>query len=613
MATETVQEYPLSKDSYAAFDAISLRNLIIQRLNDQGTFTDQNYIGSNLASIIDIISYAYNTLLFYLNKTSNESMFTEAQLYENINRIVKLLDYKPVGYQTSTLVFEASAFSKTDTDLTYVSTKDLAVKRSYTIPRYSYLMAGGIPFSFDEDITFNLTTQGWQSLNDLASKKLLYQGVYKEAPAYIAQGDPNEIISINSSASIDHNHIDVYVLEQSSGTWVQYKNVPNLYTERSFVRAFEKRLNSNGTYELIFGDGVNGKKLTSGDEVAIFYLESFEERGVIEQNILQQAARVVYSTTKFQQILADVNAQNYSYLTTPLFSNLIFDNIVGSTIPKQIETADSIRKNAPSNFKSQYRLVTKEDYETFIKTNFSGFVSDIKVLSNWDYTGKYLKYFHDVLVQPTAFRQIALNQVLYSDSCNFNNIYVCATPRVSPGSSLKYLLPAQKEAILSNISSLKTLTTEIVFMDPIYKAVSLGMKTNDEEFSILDKEYCKLEIVKTSSTRRSSRVIANDVKTVFEKFFDPTKTMLGGQIKYRDLVGDLLGIEGVAAIRSKRTDTDQTFNGLALYMWNPVYPDIDKSIIVNDITLQDFEFVFFDELERLFSKIEVIEPSSFIQ
>jgi hypothetical protein len=611
MATEPTTEYNLPKDSYVAFDAISLRNLIIERLNDQKTFTDQNYIGSNIASVIDIISYAYNTLIFYLNKTSNESMFTEAQVYENINRIVKLLDYKPVGYQTSTLVFEVSAFSKLETDLTYVATRDLAPNRSYTIPRYSYLMVGGVPFSFDEDITFNVTSAGTQSLFDLTNKKLLFQGIYKEAPLYIAQGDASEMIAINSSSSIDHSHIDVYVYEQNLETWIQYKNVPNLYTERSFARTFEKRLNSNGTYDLLFGDGVNGRRLNAGDQVIVYYLESFEQRGVVEPEVLKQATKTVYTTTKFQEILNDVNAQNYTYLTTSLFNNLTFNNVVGSTVPKEIETADSIRKNAPSNFKSQYRLVTKEDFETFIKINFAGFISDVKVFSNWDYTGKYLKYFHDVLISPTAFKQIALNQVLYSDSCNFNNVYICATPRVSPGSSLKYLLPAQKEAILSNISSLKTLTTEIVFMDPVYKALSLGIKTNDEIFSILDKEFCRLQIIKTPTSRRSSKSIANDVKTVFENFFNPTITKLGGQILYSDLVGKILSVDGVSSIKSVRIDTNETFNGLALFMWNPVYPDIDKAIIVNDVALQDFEYIFFDELEKIFSKIDIIEPNSY--
>ena len=60
--------YTLPKDSYIAFDALTLRQLIISRLNEQGVFTDQNYIGSNLACIIDIVSYTFNTLIYYLNK-----------------------------------------------------------------------------------------------------------------------------------------------------------------------------------------------------------------------------------------------------------------------------------------------------------------------------------------------------------------------------------------------------------------------------------------------------------------------------------------------------------------------------------------------------------------
>ena len=137
------EQYTIQKGGYVTFDALSLRQLIISRLNQQGIFTDQNFLGSNLASIIDIISYSYNTLLYYLNKTATESMFTEAQLLENINRIVKIIDYSPVGAQTSTLTFNCSANTLT--------------QGFYTIPRYSYLLINSIPYSFNEDIVFAKT------------------------------------------------------------------------------------------------------------------------------------------------------------------------------------------------------------------------------------------------------------------------------------------------------------------------------------------------------------------------------------------------------------------------------------------------------------------------
>ena len=67
MATEK-SEFSLKQDGYVAFDAVSLKDLIIERLNENEVFTDQNYEGSNLSSLIDIISYSYHTLIYYLNK-----------------------------------------------------------------------------------------------------------------------------------------------------------------------------------------------------------------------------------------------------------------------------------------------------------------------------------------------------------------------------------------------------------------------------------------------------------------------------------------------------------------------------------------------------------------
>ena len=105
----TFNNFDLNVDSYAAFDALSLKQLIISRLNSNTIFTDQNFEGSNISSVIDIIAYAYNVLLFYLNQTAAESTFTSAQVYENINKIVKLIGYKPIGIQTAILPFQATA------------------------------------------------------------------------------------------------------------------------------------------------------------------------------------------------------------------------------------------------------------------------------------------------------------------------------------------------------------------------------------------------------------------------------------------------------------------------------------------------------------------------
>ena len=63
--------------------------------------------------------------IFYLNQTSSESNFNDAELYENVNRIVKLIDYKPVGKQSSVLPIEIKG------------TSDMSVGY-YTVPKFTF-------------------------------------------------------------------------------------------------------------------------------------------------------------------------------------------------------------------------------------------------------------------------------------------------------------------------------------------------------------------------------------------------------------------------------------------------------------------------------------------
>lgn len=611
----------ISPNSYAAFDAMSLRSLIVERLNKQGVFTDQNYIGSNLASIIDIISYSFHTLMFYLNKTSTESMFTEAQLYENINRIVKLLDYKPIGYQSSTLPFGVSV------------TQNELSNNFYLIPRYSYIRVGGITFSFNEDVTFSLNNTlpstaetDLIDLTDISNNKLLYQGVFRNTPVYDATGSANEIVLIDvANAVIDHFNVHVYVWEYETERWYQYKETPSLLNHDSFERVYEKRLNSDKVYEIMFGDNLTGRQLKNGDKVLIYFLQSSGIEGVIGSGTITNAqntntlSKVVNNTPQFLEIFEDTRQDTSSVvMNTNTFRLLRFTNSVGSTLPKDMEDVDSIRKQAPLNFKSQYRLVTIEDYETYIRTNFSHFVSDLKVFSNWDYTGKYLKYFNDLNVNASTFQQIALNQTLYADACNFNNIYVCGLPRLSPSSSLKYLLPAQKELILNQLKPLKMLTTEVTFLDPIYKTVSLGFDINAEmSFTRSTSDLFKLRVTKQKNNNRTNQSIIADIATIFQNYFNPVVQTLGSSFNYANILRDILSVDGVQSIKTVIENLSEEalfyngqqiseFEGLSFLMWNPVYPDLDQRFVSGNVNVNPFDFVVFENLSTISNKIVVV-------
>ena len=600
MAANNTEQFTIQKGGYVAFDAMSLRQLIVDRLNEQKVFSDQNFLGSNLASIIDIIAYSYNTLIYYLNKTSSESMFSEAQLYENINRIVKLIDYSPIGFQTSTLSFDCSATSLS--------------QGLYTIPRYSYALVNNIPFSFNEDITFIKTTNTTESLNEIAQQRLLYQGFYQEYPVYTAAGDDNEVVILNPGTDlVDHFNIDVFVKPKLTGKWEVYTKSPNMFLESGSAKKYEIRLNPNKRYEVKFGNDINGAKLQTGDQVAIYYLVSQGQDGEIGPGAFTSQTKLIrYNSIQFNQIVQDIFASQFRYLTTTEINNLIFENTVNSTPVKQAETADDIRQTAPANYRSQYRLVTTRDYEVFVKTNFTNLLADVKCVNNWDYISGYLKYFYDIgITDPSKTERALFNQVYYADACNFNNVYLLVVPR-SGTQNLDYVVPAQKELINSSILSNKMATTETVFIDPVYKAISLGISSSLTTANpAVDEDLCQLEIIKRTSSRRDNQSIINDVVKIFTDYFSRENIKLGLTVDTRSLTQQILGVDGVETFYTTRTD-DSTIRieGLSLFFWNPIYPDNDKTVTTNNIPLKYFEYPFFNNLALLAQKIKVTAVST---
>lgn len=601
--TSNTEQYTIQKGGYVAFDAMSLRQLIIDRINEQKVFTDQNFLGSNLASVIDIIAYSYNTLIYYLNKTSSESMFSEAQLYENINRIVKLIDYSPIGFQTSTLSFGCSAQGINQIQ------NGLEQGTLYTIPRYSYTLVNNIPFSFNEDVTFIKTTNDFESLQEIAQQRLLYQGFYQEYPIYTAAGDDNEIVILNSGTDlVDHFNIDVYVKSKLTDTWEIYTKTPNMFLESGSAKKYEIRLNPNKRYEIRFGNDINGKKLQTGDQVAIYYLASQGQEGEIGPGAFTSDTKLIrYNTLLFSEIVQDIFESQFRYLTTTEINSLVFENTVNSTPVKQAESADEIRRTAPANYRSQYRLVTTRDYEVFVKTNFTNLLADVKCVNNWDYISGYLKYFYDIgITDPSKTERALLNQVQYADSCNFNNVYLLVVPR-SGTQNLDYLVPAQKELINSSILANKMATTETVFMDPVYKAVSIGIAPNLTEVNpSTDEDICFIEIIKRTSSRRDNQSIANDIVNIFTNYFSRESIKLGQTIDTRSLTQQILGVDGVETFFTTRSDNPSIrIEGLSLFFWNSIYPEADKTVTTNNIPLKYFEYPFFNNLAILGNKIKV--------
>jgi len=607
----TFNDFNLSKDGYVAFDALSLKSLITTRLNTNNVFTDQNFEGSNISSIIDIIAYAYHVLIFYLNRSAAESTFTTAELYENINKIVKILNYNPIGYQTSILSFLATAQSSLPAS-------------TYTIPRYSYFTINGSQFSFNQDITFSKNTNATETLTNLQESNLLYQGAYTEYPTYVATGEPFEVVTMtlvdtnNQNILIDHFNMDVYVKDNTVVTpvWEKWEPSQSLFLERSNSKVYEVRLNENGRYEYKFGNNVTGKKLNAGDEVAIYYLKSSGKKGEVGTGLLNNSKLFFYSTQRFTQIQNDTTPSNITLINSAQASKINFNNIDASTPFVDRESVSSIKLNSLNTFRSQYRLITGEDFTNYVLKNYSNIISSSVAVNNWDYITGHLKYYFDLGVdKPNYESRVLFNQVKFADSCNFNNVYVYAVPKLEKLTSLttrtNYLNSAQKQLVLNDLQKVKLTTAEIIINDPVYVAIDIGVRYPGELLtpSIADNTF--LEIEREVTAKRNPEAIKQQISQIFSDYFSTLKDNLGLQISLTEITNKILAIDGVKDIRTKRTEGDQTITvpGISLLIYNPVYPETDIKITTQDEKLPYFKYPFLNNPLDFQAKINVVTPS----
>ena len=584
-------DFTLQKNAYASFDAITLKQLIIDRLNDGGIYTDQVLEGSNISAIMDIIAYSYHTLLFYLNQTSSESLFTEASLYENMNRIVKLINYKPIGYKTSTLAFKAVGSETLKPDL-------------YTIKRFSYFIVNGVYYSFINDASFTKKGIGVEDLNTLYDTNVLYQGRYFEFPEQTSIGEEYEVITLtvkdnitNTPIYIEHDSMKIYV--KNGDVYTEFIETDLLFTKTPADPVYEKRINENGYYEFKFGNGVYGKKLNAGDKVSIFYLKSDAEKGEISANKLNDTLLNMYTTPLFERISTDVyKDSNLSFITPTDLTKIGFSNELPSTPWKDKETVNEIKDNAPKIFSSQNRLVTGDDYKSFVDTNYSNIVKSLNVVSNTEFINGYMKYFFNLgLNAPNDDPRFLLNQLKFSSSAELNNIYFFMVPQLESYNQenieSNYLTLSQKNSIINSMIGTKMLTTELIPEDPVYTAFNLGLEIRSDEIltpEIINETFLVIE--KATSVRSSEESIKQQINNIFINYFKDLQ--LGSIVSLSDLKSQVYAINGIRNIKTRRVVDGITYenSNISLVAFNPVYSDIDIKIISNDTKMGYYQYPF---------------------
>lgn len=581
--------------AYNLFNATDIKSFIIEQMKQDGSFKDSDYLGSNLNAMIDAMAVILQQVLFNFSLNSSETAFSTAVLYENMSKIVSLLNYKTAGKQTSMLPVRF-----------HVNITDETTEKNFIIPRF-LVVSQNCNYILKNEIVTNIN----RNKKDFYVNGVLHEGNIQSSDEYIANGDEFETILLEDSyiggtKFISDNFFVVYVDENADGNWKEYTETNSLFLENESALKYEKRFTETYNYEFKFGNGVNGKKLKPGSKVVVFYLVSSGESGMIGSNIITDVTPTYYSSPLYNRILNSTTVDG-NYTIYKNINYITVSNTGPSTSISYPESVESIRKNAPKIFASQNRLFALSDYKTYIDKNFTTLCKDTYFCTNDDYTSQYLSYFYDLgMSSPQRDNRINIAQIEFMSSTNFNNIYGFILPKVNTiidGVIPNYLNTSLKEEIVNSVQPYKGLSHNLVLMDPVYKAVTFGSYGLDDTYFNKEQLQNRLILVKNKYTKYSETFIKEYCINSIKIYFD--SLAMGSPVNVGDLSALILQTPGVSKFYILDI-TGHIENKLTLFQWNPLYSNEDNKVTQQTEATMPFMYNYFYNVNNLSNLVQVV-------
>ncbi len=331
---------PLVNFSNLDFDQVktSLRDY----LKSNSNFTDYDFDGSNLSSILDVLAYNTYITSYNANMVANEVFIDSATLRENVVSLAKNIGYLPRSRKS------ASAVISFFVDATSISPPpaSITLKRGPIATSSSRFGGGSFVFSITEDITVPVF-DGIASFDDV----IIHEGILLTSNFTFTSRNPNQrFILPNSGIDTDLINVTVKSNEQSTSK-IKYTLKDNLLEIGSDSKIFFLQEIEDERYEIFFGDGIFGHALEESNFITIDYISSNGDssNGV---NQFSFSGRLSY------------NRNGTEYTVTTGIS--LVTTISPSSGGQNIESVESIRKFAPKIYATQNRAVTSDDYETLI-------------------------------------------------------------------------------------------------------------------------------------------------------------------------------------------------------------------------------------------------------
>ena len=375
-------------------DFTTIRNNLENYISSQSDFTDYDFEGSTISNLLDLLAYNtyYNSI--YTNMASNEMFLDSAQIRANVVSRAKMLGYTPSSARGASAIVQVNVTPRN----TQTDTITVAKNTQFTAT------VEGIDYSF-------VTPQAY-TINKVGTSTVL------SANITITEGEPLThrftVGSANTRYILPNENIDLTSLavsvqtSASNTTVITHTKADDISSVFANSTVYFCQETEEQEYELIFGNGVIGKALTTGNIIIADYR-------VCNGDKLNGAA--VFTAP------ANIGGEtNFTFSTTSA--------AIAGANPESIE---GIKFNAPKNYQTQNRAVATSDYERIIVRDFP----DIKSLRVWGGEN--------------------------NDPPTYGKVYIAAKPETS-----LYLSQQRKTVIGDRLRKYNVVGFETVFVDATY-------------------------------------------------------------------------------------------------------------------------------------------------
>jgi len=342
--------------NFANLDFDQIKVTIKDYLRSNSEFTDYDFEGSNLSSIIDILAYNTYITSYNANMVSNEVFLDSATLRENVVSLIQNTGYLPRSKRASRInvsfYVDTSGYSTAYQNIR-LNKGIVSVTNSFANESFTFISLDDI-------------TKPVKNNRAIFNAIQLVEGTYINTTFTVDSYDPKQRFILPNSG-IDTTTIRVTVKPSKTA------NTSRKYAQTGAVTSCHGHYTTNQTlfeingespvywvheiegerYELIFGDGIFGKKLDAPSFIEVSYVVTNGEEGN-GINALTFNGRITSGRSN-----------------TPLTSGISLLNIsTASNGGMGIESIDSIKKYGPKVYASQNRAVTADDYEALIPNIF---------------------------------------------------------------------------------------------------------------------------------------------------------------------------------------------------------------------------------------------------